>query len=52
MEIANGIWILKNLFTEEKCREWIGLCEAEGFDEAQQRANEKIRRIVQEMNLA
>lgn len=34
MEISNGIWILKNLFTAEKCREWIELCETEGFDEA------------------
>lgn len=34
MEISNGIWIIKNLFSVEKCREWIELCEAEGFDEA------------------
>lgn len=34
MEISNGIWVIKNLFSTEKCREWIELCEAEGFDEA------------------
>lgn len=34
MEVSNGIWVIKNLFSPEKCREWIELCEAEGFDEA------------------
>ena len=34
MEIANGICVVKNLYSAEKCREWIELCEAEGFDEA------------------
>lgn len=34
MEVANGIWVVKNAFTAEKCREWIELCEGTGFDEA------------------
>lgn len=34
MEVSNGIWVFTNLFTAEKCREWIELCEAQGFDEA------------------
>ena len=34
MEISNGIWVVKNLFSAEKCRKWIDLCELEGFDEA------------------
>lgn len=25
MEISNGIWVLKNLFTVEECRKWIEL---------------------------
>lgn len=34
MEIANGIWVIEYLYSPEKCREWIDLCETEGFGEA------------------
>ena len=34
MEIANGIWIVENLFMAEECREWIEFAEAQGFDNA------------------
>ena len=34
MEISNGIWVVKNLIPEEKCLEWVRLCESAGFEEA------------------
>jgi len=34
MEISNGIWVIKNLFTAERCSEWMEMCESEGFNEA------------------
>lgn len=34
MEISNGIWVVKNLFPDEKCREWVDWCESRGFDDA------------------
>lgn len=34
MEIAEGIWVVKNLFSTEQCLEWITLCEKLGFDDA------------------
>ena len=34
MQLSNGIWVVKNLYSEEQCRAWIALGEAHGFEEA------------------
>lgn len=34
MEIANGIWVVENLFTLEECQAWIERVEEVGFDDA------------------
>ena len=34
MEIADGIWVVKNFFSPEECCEWIEFAESSGFDDA------------------
>ncbi len=34
MEIAEGIWVVKNFFTPEECQEWIDFAENIGFGDA------------------
>lgn len=34
MEIANGIWVIENFFTQAECQEWIDFAENIGFQDA------------------
>lgn len=34
MEIADGIWVVKEFFSPAECQEWIDFAEGEGFDDA------------------
>lgn len=34
MEIASGIWVVENFFTQEECLEWIDFAENIGFEDA------------------
>lgn len=34
MEIADGVWIVKNFFTDAECQEWVEFAENVGFDDA------------------
>ena len=55
MEIADGIWTVKNFFSEDECAEWIAFAEELGFDEAPISAGigkEKIQKDVRNNNRA
>jgi len=34
MEVAEGIWVVENFFSEDESREWIEFAESVGFDDA------------------